>query len=802
MVQRGVDNYERNQKDAEENGRGAETTYARKLLKEFMLPLIEALREFIDTKKPGRQGRVRPMLALCDPEKAVFIAMQALFNSFTFEAALASTAVRIGRMVEDEVRFTRFEEMHGDYYRAIQEDFRRKGTRDYRFKHRVMTHKANEHHDQWIEWTPTERAEIGMKLIDIVLENTDLIEKRSFKQHGKTRVQLVPTPTATEWINQHNEFSKFLFPDKMPCVIPPDDWTALDQGGFYSPELRSATPMVKVTSKRHKRAVATADLSLVMQALNFAQATSWSVNDEVLSIVKAAWANNLRIGMPQKDPLTVPPSPVTGKAKDTLTEREQEQLTDWKHEAAEIYTQEKERVSKSFQVSRIMRMANEYQLRGKFWYVWYADFRGRFYTATAGFGPQGPDLAKGLLRFADGKRLGPDGFYELCVHGANRFGYDKVSYDDRVSWVAKNREVFLAAANDPLSHRDVWANADKPWQFLAFLFEYKECIGLEALGIPPDQFVSHLPFGQDGSCNGLQNFSAALRDDIGGKATNLVPSDIPADIYSQVATVCTAKLYGMVADPTNGPMARAWIAFCAKHGNGSIPRSMAKRPVMTLPYGATRQSCTKYIFESILSYDRDSFEGNFKAACWLTQYLWESIGEVVVAARDAMAWLQKCSTAVARDNEPMIWETPDGFRVFQGNRVIETVQIETQLAGRFRLNVGNFTDKIDGNKQRQAVAPNFVHSMDAAHLRETLRRAEAEGITSVAVIHDDYGTHGCDTGKLRRIIREAFVALYSDHDPLDAFRVAHEAEGRELPHMPPRGALEITDVLKSRYFFG
>lgn len=359
MVQRGVDNYERNQKEAEENGRGAETTYARKLLKEFMLPLIGALREFLDEKKPGRQGRVRPLLRQCDPEKAMFIAMQALFNSFTFEAALASTAVRIGRMVEDEVRFTRFEEMHGDYYRAIQEDFRRKGTRDYRYKHRVLTHKANEHHDQWLEWTPTERAEIGMKLIDIVLTNTDLIEKREFKQHGKTRVSLLPTAEATRWINEHNDFAKFLFPDKMPCVIPPDPWTALDQGGFYSPELRSATPMVKVTSKKHRRCVEGADLTEVMSALNTVQGVPWKVNDEILTLVKAVWANNLRIGMPQKDPLIVPPSPVHGRSKDELTPEEQEKLTDWKHEAAEIYTQEKERVSKSFQTSRIMRMASE-----------------------------------------------------------------------------------------------------------------------------------------------------------------------------------------------------------------------------------------------------------------------------------------------------------------------------------------------------------------------------------------------------------------------------------------------------------
>ena len=38
----------------------------------------------------------------------------------------------------------------------------------------------------------------------------------------------------------------------------------------------------------------------------------------------------------------------------------------------------------------------------------------------------------------------------------------------------------------------------------------------------------------DGSCNGLQNFSAMLRDEVGGKAVNLIPSDKPQDVYMEV----------------------------------------------------------------------------------------------------------------------------------------------------------------------------------------------------------------------------------------------------------------------------
>ena len=682
MKERGAETYERSRTEAEKEGRGAETAYARKLMREFMMPLIENLTHFLNTPGPVKMGKIRPLLKQCPPEKAMYMAMQAMFNHFTMEAPVAHLVTKIGRMVEDEIRFSRFQELFKDYYAEIKKDFQRKGTKDYRYQHRVLTHKANEKADHWIEWSQSERAEIGTKLLDIIMTNTDLIQKVQFKVNGKTRTLIAPTEAAAKWIEQHNDATRFLFPDKMPCIIVPDEWTGIKQGGYYTPELRTSTPLIKTQCKRHRKYIERADLTKTMEAVNALQAVPWEVNHEVLDVVRAAWAKNLRIGMPASDPLIIPPSPVSDKDSKNLTEEEQQAWTDWRREAAEVHTQEKERVSKSYQISRIIRLANEYSKFAAFYYVWYADFRGRLYTATASFSPQGPDLAKGVLRFQRAKPLGERGWFWLRVHGANRYGYDKDTYNGRVGWVDERRDAFVAAANDPMAYTDVWANADKPWQFLAFLFEYRDALALEALGQPIDSFQSRLPIGLDGSCNGLQNFSAMLRDSVGGAATNLVPSERPSDIYAEVARVCYQKLLSTDSDD-----ARKWLAFCDKYGKGTVPRDMAKRPVMTLPYGATKQSCTAYIFDAILDLDKEffkeHFKGNFKAAVWLCPMLWESIGDVVVAARDAMAWLQKCATEISRKNVPIVWKAIDGFPVFQGTRVIDSFKIETQLAGRW-----------------------------------------------------------------------------------------------------------------------
>ena len=49
-------------------------------------------------------------------------------------------------------------------------------------------------------------------------------------------------------------------------------------------------------------------------------------------------------------------------------------------------------------------------------------------------------------------------------------------------------------------------------------------------------------FALDGTCNGLQHYSAMLRDPVGGAAVNLRPSDTPADIYQTVADWVTDAL--------------------------------------------------------------------------------------------------------------------------------------------------------------------------------------------------------------------------------------------------------------------
>ena len=320
-----------------------------------------------------------------------------------------------------------------------------------------------------------------------------------------------------------------------------------------------------------------------------------------------------------------------------------------------------------------------------------------------------------------------------------------MSYEDRIKWVTEHHRYILDIANDPIGNRSAWAEAEKPWQFLAFCFEYQKYTE------QGDNLISYLPISVDGSCNGLQNFSAMLRDRIGGCATNLLPGLIPSDIYSEVAKVCLTKLKAC----TSEPRAATFLKFCDTFYEGKIPRGISKKPVMTLPYGSTKHSCTDSIQEFLASEHPTYFsqEDRFKLAVYLTPILWESIGEVVIAAREAMAWLQSCADLLTQNGKPCIWLTPLGFLVYQGSTKNTLSVVNTTIFGsmRYRLTVATPTPTLHPQRQKQGISANFVHSMDACHLMGTILELRQSNIMDIICVHDEYGTHACYIDEMQYI---------------------------------------------------
>jgi DNA-directed RNA polymerase len=150
------------------------------------------------------------------------------------------------------------------------------------------------------------------------------------------------------------------------------------------------------------------------------------------------------------------------------------------------------------------------------------------------------------------------------------------------------------------------------------------------------------------------------------------------------------------------------------------------------------------------------------------------------------------------DDDGLIkWVSPSGFPASQDYYLAEVHRINTWLHGPIKIRVMSETDDPDLNRHANGLAPNFVHSLDAAHLHLTTADAKRSGIDSLAMIHDDYGTHAADAQLLFEIIRKQFVAMYLACDPAQALHDAYPC----IKSPPEKGTLDIMEVLESEYFF-
>ena len=69
------------------------------------------------------------------------------------------------------------------------------------------------------------------------------------------------------------------------------------------------------------------------------------------------------------------------------------------------------------------------------------------------------------------------------------------------------------------------------------------------------------------------------------------------------------------------------------------------------------------------------------------------------------------------------------------------------------------------DKARSSIAPNYIHSLDAAHLVLVANACARRGIPLVTV-HDSYATLPPYADRLREILLEELRAMYATYEPL------------------------------------
>jgi len=824
MLELGVSRYRKETLSSLDKGTESSTRPGSQLLKAVIEPVAKAITDFIESAegKAGRNHSAVKYLKQLDPYVAAFIIGRVILDQISQDVSLTAACIQVANRLEDEVRFMHFENFtfpkDGDREARKAERLYRKilnGTsrsQNKRHKRNVLRHAMNKYGVPWQDWSKVGKLTLGRKCIDIFCNVTKLTEVVTFhKGRNNTVSKLVATKEAMDWIKNKNSYCELLAPVNLPMVVPPLDWTGSVGGGYHTDFLTPLT-LVKTKHKAYLQELNNVDMPAVYATINALQRTSYRVNDAVLEVLNEVkdrgWAQ--QAGLPAAEPIELPELTDEIKADPEL-------LVQWKRKATKIHESNHRRTSKRIQLARTVYVADRFKDEKEIFFPYTMDFRGRFYPVPGSLNPQGDDVAKSLLTFAVGKPLGTQAAADaLAVHVANKFGMDKLPLADRVRWTHDYTHRIMAVAMDPLTYR-WWTEADKPWQFLAACFEWA---GYQTDGL---EFESSLPIGVDGTANGLQHFSAMLRDAEGGAAVNLTPADVPADIYQEVAaraaefleldvlsggTMTDAGAHDERIAARNVELATAWL------DSGLVNRTLAKRPVMVFPYGGTLYSCKGFVKDVLdevaESGGKHPFMGDddklaIQACSYMGTVLWTSLNNTVAKASEAMDWLQDAARKVAKAGLPVNWTAPSGLPVMQSYMETKARRVKTQLGESITfMTMREDTDKIDKRRMANAISPNFVHSMDAAALSLCVSRAVGHGVTHFQMVHDDYGTHAADMPGLQRDLRSSFVGMYQGNDVLANFAEDVKPllpDGEELLPIPDKGTLDISHVLESPFFF-
>lgn len=814
----GIERFRKNVQKAVEKGKATDTMAVNRMVSHAHDKFVEAINKFLAEAKSGRAGpkhsAIKFIEKLDDADAVANIASRVILDEVARKSNLTKTALAIGSIIENEVNSRKFEDemprAHAKFLKkANQEKLERRRWSHLLFPARLLGLKME-------EWDEKSRLLLGVKLIDLFIEATGMVEKQTITSKQGTIIMLAANEVTLKWIEQENSRLEHLFPIFMPTIIPPRPWTSPFDGGYYTAFRRLR--LVKTHNVQYLEELAGRDLSQVYAAVNALQDTAWAVNTQVLDVIRTLYESDSGVaGLPNAeriDPPTRPfwlPDPKEGKMDvNDMTPEQVEEFRDWKSKVHQTHKLNAEMQGRRAIFLRTLGVAEKFKDEEAIYFPHTLDWRGRAYPLPLYLTPQGNDMQRGLLTFANAVPIHDEEAARwLAIHGAGCWGYDKVDLDERVQWVLDHEEQIIASARNPYDNR-FWMDADKgekKWQFLAFCFEWAGFCD-EGYG-----YMSTLPVQMDGTCNGLQNFSAMLLDEIGGAAVNLLPADKPQDIYQMVADLVVQIIERDLNNPDEevAVIARGWL--------NNVNRKVTKRPVMTLAYGARRFGFVKQVEEDTISEWRDKrpetypfirsgddgkpYDFGYKAAQYMGGLIWDSVGEVVVAARAAMDWLQEASKVASNEGLPINWTTPVGFLVQQAYRVPNTKRVETTFnRQRIQITYQNGVGKIDSRRQASGISPNWVHSLDASHLMLTIGRSVREGIRSFSMIHDSYGTHAGNAWALAKFLREEFVLMYSRVDVLQGFKEELEAQtGDQLPPVPPKGKLDLQQVIDSPFFF-
>ena len=788
MWSRGFDRRQRNINNNLSKGTESETDYAKTMIKAGLLPFVDAIQQFLDRAWRGTPG-VKATAAVKlhefkDVDVIAFITFKGVIDGASQKKTATQTALQVGHMLEDEQRFTLFEQQDKKHFTNVKQHI--SDTNHQRYRRNMMMGHMRNRGFVFKSWSKEDKLKVGMKLIDIMISAIGMVKLSTVRLGKQSKTYIEFTQGTMDWIKRQRKNRLACYPLYEPCVEQPIDWTSTTEGGFHTKRLRHIKA-IKSKDLTYHEEVTKREPTALYTALNCLQQTKWEINTTVLEIAQSCWDRGIEVGCL----IDAEPLPQTPKPYDIDTNEDSRSW--WRREEVLRHDQNAHDRMKRYQCIMLLDTATKFA-EEPFYHVTQADFTGRIYYISGIFNPQGNDLARSLHRFAEGAAITDEKAKNwLGIAGANSWGLSKCSYEERIEWSKTEGEALARQiASNPESYISIWSKADEPWQFLSWCLDFNELLE-QGYG-----YVSKHPVLLDGTNNGFQHFAAmSLDDDLAAKV-NLKNYDQVEDLYEDVKDQVIKELRDLSYEQC---LAEDWY----KH-HELITRKMIKKPVMMIPYsGKTFGIATAvrdYFVSSNeeLSWDKDCFLHNH----YLAKIIEKSVNNICPKCITVMKYLSDIARCFGQEDKNISWITPSNLYVKQHYYKFNLKRIETKLhTSTVKLSLLTDTKEVDKRKSTQSFAANFVHSLDAANVHLALTKSKASGLNQFCTIHDCFGSTAAHIEEFIGYVKESFVDMYKKNLLEDLYQQAVKQldDPSKLPIPPDIGDFDVCEVLLAPYVF-
>jgi DNA-directed RNA polymerase len=788
-IEAAIDKHDRRQARVQRSEGWGSTTGGKALSSAYLPALSAALAESLTLPRDRRDTLVNLVRVISglDPDVIALCTLRTVLHCLATRESLITIRMAVGHNLAGECWAADLTEHNPRLAARVAKTMKTKYQHVPRRQKAAVQMAANVKRDAFMkrDWEQEDKLLAGNWAVDVMM-NT-LTDAFQWVEDGGKNIAL--TANANVIVDAALDKAINRAPVFFPNLEPPKPWTKAEGCGPNDPRIGYSVPFLRSRHVQTQAAVRAAfrdgTIKPATDAVNNLQSVAWKINPAMLDVLHEVRKRQLVIpGIPLEKDMPLPPKMTDADWK-ALSEPQQRLA---KMKRAEIHALNRASQSNRIQFAEDMKQADELRDVAEFYTAMNCDWRGRVYS-TVHFNFQRDDRVRALFLFKDGEPLGDDGLYWLKVHVANCGAFNKIDkqpLDERVKWVDENLSLLTAIAADPLGTSApyavnfAWATADKPFLFLAAIHELASALNDAGT---PSAYVSHMPVAFDGSCSGLQHLSAMTRAEE-GKLVNLTPNDLPQDIYNTVAGKVAfridADLDHQPEDTENEEQVKASDrirALARMTLDYGVTRKLVKRNVMTYAYSSKKfgMACQlqvdlmeplkkavlegKYEDHPFAPYHDGDKERPSAAARYLAGHIFDSIEDIVKKPSEAMKHLQKLARAMAHEAKPLSWTTPVGIPWI--NRYhdpkIKRVTLWLQEGGvsvRTRQHLADgFENEINKDKAANGVAPNFVHALDAAHLMLVTNAACAEGITSIATVHDSFG---CLPSALRASVKSSW----------------------------------------------